>query len=64
MDAEDALKQRSVSADNDAALKQRSGSAENDAPLWQRLAWMAAIWAGSVAVLGAVAWFIRFWLVP
>ena len=31
-------------------------------PLWQRLAWMVAIWLGSVAALGAVAMVIRFWL--
>ncbi|MBB4613330.1 DUF2474 domain-containing protein [Novosphingobium taihuense] len=31
-------------------------------PLWQRLAWMAAIWLGSVLTLGAVAMVIRFWL--
>ncbi|WP_151972498.1 DUF2474 domain-containing protein [Erythrobacter sp. EC-HK427] len=35
---------------------------EPEAPLWRQLAWMAAIWAGSVAVLGTVAWIIRFWL--
>ena len=28
-------------------------------PLWKRLAWFAAIWAGSVAVLGVVAWVLR-----
>ena len=32
------------------------------APLWKRLAWMAAIWAASVTVLGAIATMIRFWL--
>ncbi|MES2058556.1 MAG: DUF2474 domain-containing protein [Pseudomonadota bacterium] len=31
-------------------------------PLWQRLAWMAVIWAGSVATLGVVAMAIRWWL--
>ena len=34
------------------------------APLWKRLAWMAAIWAGSVAVLGVVAYAIRSVLMP
>jgi Protein of unknown function (DUF2474) len=28
-------------------------------PLIKRLGWMAAIWAGSVLALGAVAWVIR-----
>lgn len=45
------------------ALKQRSTSAENS-PLWKRLAWMAALWAASVTVIGAVAFLLRMWLAP
>jgi hypothetical protein len=31
-------------------------------PLWRRLAWMAAIWAASVAALGVVAEALRLWI--
>lgn len=31
-------------------------------PLVQRLGWMALLWAGSVLVLGAIAFAIRRWL--
>lgn len=34
------------------------------APLWRRLGWMAAIWLGSIAALGAVAYVLRAWLHP
>ena len=33
-------------------------------PLWKRLAWMAAIWAMSVAGLGVVGMVLRVWLKP
>lgn len=35
---------------------------ERIAPLWRRLAWMAGIWAASVAALAVVAFGIRVWL--
>ena len=31
-------------------------------PWWKRLAWLVAIWGGSVAALGLVAGVIRWWL--
>ncbi|MCX7284825.1 MAG: DUF2474 domain-containing protein [Novosphingobium sp.] len=34
----------------------------DEGPLWRRLAWLAAIWTGSVAALGLVAFVIRIWL--
>ncbi|MEW4448851.1 DUF2474 domain-containing protein [Qipengyuania sp. JC766] len=38
-------------------------SAEADrSPLWKRLLWLAAIWVGSVSILGMVAYGIRLWL--
>jgi hypothetical protein len=30
--------------------------------LWKRLVWFAGLWAASVATIGAVAYFIRFWI--
>lgn len=30
--------------------------------LWYRLAWLALIWAGSVAALGLCAWLIRLFM--
>jgi len=35
---------------------------KTEASLWKRLAWMAAIWAASVAVLGVVAMVLKAWL--
>jgi hypothetical protein len=31
-------------------------------PLLTRLAWFAGLWAAGVAVIGTVAWFLRWWL--
>ncbi|MET1755323.1 DUF2474 domain-containing protein [Novosphingobium sp. RD2P27] len=45
-------------------MRRRATDAADQAPLWKRLAWMAAIWAGSVAALGMIAWLIRTWLRP
>ena len=34
----------------------------DNSPLWKRLLWLVAIWAGSVAVLGAIAYGVRLWI--
>ncbi|WP_404800854.1 DUF2474 domain-containing protein [Pseudoblastomonas flavescens] len=46
------------------AVARKEPTQETEAPLWQRLAWMAAIWAIGVAVLGLVAWILRLWIAP
>lgn len=33
-------------------------------PLWKRLAWFIALWIGGVAVVGSVAYLLRWWLHP
>jgi hypothetical protein len=40
----------------------RSAVGQTKAPLWKRLAWMAAIWAARVALLGVVAGVLRLWI--
>ena len=32
-----------------------------DSPWWKKLAWLILIWASGVALLGAIAWLLR-WL--
>lgn len=31
-------------------------------PWWQRLAWFVGLWLASVAVIGVIAYAIRWWL--
>jgi hypothetical protein len=40
----------------------RGAVGQTNAPLWKRLAWMAAIWAASVAVIGAFAELLKLWI--
>jgi hypothetical protein len=37
-------------------------SIEATAPLWRRLAWFVGLWGAGVAVVGAVAYLLRWWL--
>ena len=50
--------------DGEAEAHVEEPATQGPAPLWKRLAWMVAIWLGSVTVLGAVATVIRWWLSP
>ncbi len=43
-------------------LNEPSPKEPSPSPLWKRLAWMVALWASSLAVLGVVAMIIRYWL--
>jgi hypothetical protein len=45
-----------------ATRAKRFSSMSTAAPWWKRLAWMAAIWAASVALLGLVSLALRLWL--
>lgn len=42
----------------------REAQPPSSLPLWQRLAWFAALWAGSVAALGIVGYAIKLVLKP
>ena len=46
------------------ALERRRNRPEHEAPRsWTvRLMWFVALWAGSIAVLGVIAYGIRMWL--
>lgn len=32
-------------------------------PWWKRLAWFVGLWLASVSLIGAVAYFLRLWIV-
>lgn len=41
-----------------------NGPCDKPAPLWRRLAWFAGLWAAGVGAVGAVAYGLRWWLLP
>lgn len=51
-------------ATTDDRTPPRPGARGDARPLWQKLGWLALIWGASIAVIGAVAAALRYWIAP
>ena len=41
----------------------RAADRESPRSWWKRIGWFVGLWAASVAVIGAVAYLLRLWIV-